>query len=305
MSWYRSLSLALLAASCHSPSAPPALAMSPAATTDGVFDVGGASLHIHCVGDGGPIVVFDAGHGSDGTAWEQVTPGLSRLTRACVYDRAGRGYSSAAPRPRTSQHMVRELHTLLERAGIPGPYVLVGHSLGGLNVRLYASQYPSEVVGMVLVDASTEEQDSRYWGLLPPAQLHKLQDILHESPEGMTYDAFRESMAQLRAAPRVLGGMPLVVLTHGKEEPEELGVSPEVSAQMARAWGEMQAELPRLSSNSAHVVAVNSRHFIQFDAPKLVVAAVREVVLSQREHRHVNADVLAPLASEAPAPEAR
>jgi pimeloyl-ACP methyl ester carboxylesterase len=97
---------------------------------DGLVDIGGRSLHIHCAGHGSPVVVLDAGLGNDGGTWADVQPELARFTRACVYDRAGRGYSDPSPKPHTSQHIVTDLHELLGRAGIEGPYVLVGHSLG-------------------------------------------------------------------------------------------------------------------------------------------------------------------------------
>jgi pimeloyl-ACP methyl ester carboxylesterase len=261
-----------------------------------VVDVGGRSLHIHCVGQGAPVVVLDAGLGDDGSTWSQVQPEVARITRTCVYDRAGTGYSSAAPRPHTSRQMVEELHALLQRAAVPGPYVLVGHSLGGLNVRLYASAHEAEAVGLVLVDATTEDQDTRFWGLLPSDTLRAFQAGLRDNREGLDYEAFLASMADLRGVERSLGDTPLVVLTHGKEESPPPGVSAEVAAKMARAWREMQSELPRLSSNSVHVIAENSQHYIHWDASRLVVAAVREAVGAARTHAHLDASVLSPLA---------
>ncbi|NTU81141.1 MAG: alpha/beta hydrolase [Chloroflexales bacterium] len=104
---------------------------------------------------------MDAGANDFSLFWARVQPEVVRIARVCVYDRAGLGWSEPSPHERTSPTMVRELHTLLERAGEPGPYVLVGHSLGGLNMRLFAQQHPAEVVGLVLVDAAHEEQDLR------------------------------------------------------------------------------------------------------------------------------------------------
>jgi pimeloyl-ACP methyl ester carboxylesterase len=186
--------------------------------------------------------------------------------------------------------MVRELHALLGRAGLTGPYVLVGHSLGCLNVRLYRSEHPGDVVGMVLVDAAMEGQDARYWSLIPSEELHAFQTALRDHREGLDFDAFRTSMAEVRGAK--LGDLPLVVLTRGKEPPPPPGVTAEVHARMAQVWREMQAELPRLSSNSAHVIAENSGHYVHQDAPRLVVAAVREVVGAVRTHARVDASRL-------------
>lgn len=135
-----------------------------------LVDIGGYRLHIHCSGEGKPTVVIDSGLGDFSLGWSLVQPEVAKFTRVCTYDRAGYGWSDSGPKPRTSQQVVKELHTLLVNAGVEGPYVLVGHSGGGLNVRLYASQYPGEVVGMVLVDPAHEESWSRF-----PAQVWKVQ----------------------------------------------------------------------------------------------------------------------------------
>jgi pimeloyl-ACP methyl ester carboxylesterase len=143
------------------------------------FDVGGYRLNIHCAGEGSPTVVFDAGAGESGFAWSQIQTEVARRTRACWFDRAGFGWSDPGPYPRTAAKMSAELHTLLQRAGIPGPYVLVGHSLGGLNARVYAGLYPGEVGGAVLVDAAHEDEPRRAPKFmlgrgLPPALWHPL-----------------------------------------------------------------------------------------------------------------------------------
>jgi pimeloyl-ACP methyl ester carboxylesterase len=123
-----------------------------------LVDVGGYRLHAACQGEGSPTVVMEAAIGETGLMWSLVQPAVAQITRACVYDRAGYGWSDASPRPRTAAVMVEELHTLLGTAQVPGPYVLVGHSLGGLLVRLYAARYPQEVAGLVLVDSAHEQQ---------------------------------------------------------------------------------------------------------------------------------------------------
>jgi|LGOV01.1.fsa_nt_gb pimeloyl-ACP methyl ester carboxylesterase len=137
-----------------------------------LVDVGGYHLHINCSGEGKPTVVIDSGLGDFSLGWSLVQPEVAKFTRVCTYDRAGYGWSDSGPKPRTSQQIVKELHTLLANAGIEKPYVLVGQSGGGLNLRLYASQYPGEVVGMVLVDPAHEEQ----WSRLPP-QVWKVQIV--------------------------------------------------------------------------------------------------------------------------------
>lgn len=129
--------------------------------TGQMVDVGGYRLHIDCRGNGSPTVVMDAGLTEPSLMWALVQPHVSNTTRVCVYDRAGLGWSDTSPEPRTAEVMVDELHTLLNNANVTGPYIMVGHSTGGMLVRLYAHSYPAEVVGMVLVDAQHEDQFSR------------------------------------------------------------------------------------------------------------------------------------------------
>jgi pimeloyl-ACP methyl ester carboxylesterase len=120
-----------------------------------MVDVGGHSLHINCVGQGSPTVVLDAGSGEWSAQWVRVQQEVSYTTRVCAYDRAGMGWSEMGPEPRDARRISGELHTLLGKAGIEGPYVLVGHSFGGMYMQTYAARYPDEVVGVALVDSST------------------------------------------------------------------------------------------------------------------------------------------------------
>jgi pimeloyl-ACP methyl ester carboxylesterase len=119
-------------------------------------DVGERSLNIFCSGNGSPAVISDSGRGMPGYSWLRVQPELAKLTRACWYDRAGYGWSDAAAGARTSAAIVTDLHQLLQAAEVASPYVLVGHSFGGLNARIYYARYPHDVSGMVLVEPSHE-----------------------------------------------------------------------------------------------------------------------------------------------------
>ena len=124
-----------------------------------LVDVGGYRLHVYCIGEGSPTVVLEAGSGGKGViAWSLVQERMAITTRVCSYDRAGLGWSDPDPtdQPRPSLRVAQSLYTLLHNAGIDGPYVLVGHSSGGLHVRSFASQYPEEVVGMVLLGTRIE-----------------------------------------------------------------------------------------------------------------------------------------------------
>jgi pimeloyl-ACP methyl ester carboxylesterase len=136
-----------------------------------MVDVGGYRLHIDCQGDpeGSPTVVMDAGQGEPCLTWASVQPEVAGFTRVCTYDRAGLGWSERGPKPRTAANIVAELRALLTAAGVEPPYVLVGHSAGGLYLRLLAQEIPDQVAGMVLVDAGHEELNVR-----PPESVVKM-----------------------------------------------------------------------------------------------------------------------------------
>ncbi len=276
-----------------------------------LVDVGGYKMHIDCTGQGIPTVILDSGLGDSYISWNKVQPQIAQFARVCSYDRAGLGYSDSSPRPRTSKDIAEELHTLLHNAGkssgISPPYILVGHSMGGYDMRLYASLYRSEVAGMVLVDASHPEQQKRF-----PAALNDMdaswvrdQEFLefttplgiprllgfcahevdaraaecnfHSEREGVVeLKAFPESAAQT-AATGSLGDLPLAVLSHDPDKPQ-----PDMPEDLVKpindAWQQMQTELSHLSTRGTRVVAKNSGHYIQLDRPELVIEAVRAVV---------------------------
>jgi pimeloyl-ACP methyl ester carboxylesterase len=125
-------------------------------------EVGGYSLHLYCTGEGSPTVVVDTGNGDFSTGWQGIQPEVAEFTRICTYDRAGYGWSDASSLPRNAANFALELHTLLSNAGEKPPFLLVGHSLGGFTVRMFANQYPDEVAGVVLVDAGHEDQLERF-----------------------------------------------------------------------------------------------------------------------------------------------
>jgi pimeloyl-ACP methyl ester carboxylesterase len=125
-----------------------------------LVDVGGWRLHLNCTGTvraGQPTMILEPGMGDFSVEWSLVQPGVAKFARVCSYDRAGDGWSDWGPHPRTFRQIVYELHTLLDKAGVKPPFVLVGQSYGGWLVRLYALTYPSDVVGMVLVDVGADD----------------------------------------------------------------------------------------------------------------------------------------------------
>ncbi|HYP45036.1 MAG TPA: alpha/beta hydrolase [Propionibacteriaceae bacterium] len=119
-----------------------------------LIDVGVHRLHLNCTGSGSPTVVLDPGAGMKSSDLRLVSPAVARDTRVCVYDRAGRGWSEPAATPQDAKQITTDLHTLLQRGQVPGPYVLAGHSFGGLYALTFAARYPDEVAGMVLVDST-------------------------------------------------------------------------------------------------------------------------------------------------------
>jgi pimeloyl-ACP methyl ester carboxylesterase len=272
------------------------------------FDVGGYKMHIDCTGEGTPTVILDSGLGDSYVSWRKVQPQIAKFTRVCSYDRAGIGYSDSSSQPRTSKVIAGELHALLRAAGVPPPYVLVGHSMGGYDVRVFASMYPDEVAGMVLVDASHPDQENR----LPP-ELRDMEGSWRREAEFMEYsmpfgfprlfgfcnddDAViraaecnwhtaAESVAELKAFPEsaaqtaatgALGDMPLAVLSHDPDKPSA-EFSADLDKPISDAWEKMQEELAHLSTRGTRVIAKNSSHYIQLDRPDVVVDAVRSGV---------------------------
>ena len=287
-------SLIFLLAAC---SAPAATALPPTATQslptvvpshtappviNGKVDVGGYSLYLNCKGTGSPTVILDSGLGSDSNAWLTVMPRVQGSARICAYDRAGLGRSDPAPTtPRTSLDMVTDLHNLLKNAHIEGVYVLVGASIAGFNVRLYASEYPQEVVGIVMVDASHPDQLARFLAALPPESsdesgaLQELRRSLSEPIQSREEMDIEASAAQVRAT-GLLGNIPLTVLTAGAESATEIDIK------LDEVWLEMQKELAALSSNSTHIVVPDANHCIQCDAPDVVADAILNVVNATR-----------------------
>jgi len=128
--------------------------MLPYAQPGQLVDIGGRRINMHCAGSGAPTVVLMAGIFSWSLVWYKTQPVIAQKTRVCAFDRAAYGFSDPAPRPQILSEVVDDLHAVLKAGSIPGPYVLVGHSLGGLEARVYTQRWPQEIVGMVLVDTA-------------------------------------------------------------------------------------------------------------------------------------------------------
>ena len=302
----------------------PAAAETVATSGDsaGLVDIGGRSLYLECRGRGSPTVILEAGLLSRSDIWSRdhkesegqrtmVLPGVSEFTRVCAYDRPGTigtvnpdldpdgplfhpSRSDPVPQPRTARDMAADLHALLRAAGVPGPYVLVGHSAGGLVVRLYASAYPDDVVGMVLVDATPADVWLRFEEALSPAQWAEFEALTVSNPElraaypeaerlwtaPLANDASTGQVHQAQAD-TPLRPMPLAVLSHGVPFAAPFPGWP--GDAMEGVMLELQGDLARLVPNARHVIATESGHDIHQDQPALVVEAVRQVVAGVRE----------------------
>jgi pimeloyl-ACP methyl ester carboxylesterase len=270
-----------------------------------LIDMGGYRLHINCEGTGTPTVILDAGLGDWSTHWTAVQSLLKADTQVCSYDRAGYGWSDPGPRPRDSQRIVTELHSLLEKAEIAPPYVLVGHSFGGINMRLYASTYPGETAGLVLVDASHPDSlpyRRNAFGTGPATTSNQLMVSRYVEPEEKNYPieakaamednllrtkaqvtsrgeyrALGNSVQELEQA-KPLGDIPLTVISRGRRE-WPAGEEGDVKE---KSWHEQQAELAQLSHISAFVVAQNSGHHVHIDQPDLVAHMVSNMIQADR-----------------------
>jgi pimeloyl-ACP methyl ester carboxylesterase len=278
-----------------------------------LVDVGGHRLHIHCTGaaDAAPTVILDAGSGMASPAWGLVQPAVAAATRVCAYDRAGNGWSEAGPDPRDGRQIASELRALLDRAAIGGPYVLVGHSLGGLYMRAFADAYPNDVAGLALVDSSHPDQRERspairselesFRGLLSALPAITRLGIVRLAGLGITgtpdlppdprgaMTAFAASpeqyvtmLKELDAFPASAdvvrphadyGALPLAVVTAGESTPE---------------WLTMQTELGGLSSNSTHRIINGATHLsllLSADGAAATSEAILAVVDAARSGR--------------------
>jgi pimeloyl-ACP methyl ester carboxylesterase len=274
-----------------------------------MVDVGDRKMHIVCSGRG-PSVVLEAGFGGWSIDWASIQPDIAKFARVCSYDRAGMGYSDRGPAEAASRRgTAQDLHTLLDRAGVRPPYVLVGHSLGGLFVREFARRHPEDTAGLVFVDSTHEEiaksvskknldralsqlrqlRYARY--LMPFGVQHLLGLSISNAPElpkstraqaeaigyrSTSYFALYDGMAALvreneRGSLKAepIPAVPLSVIA-SEENLDD--------AEHGKVWGELQHELAGMSPDSSYVVAKGSGHFVMVQRPHVVLDAIRDVL---------------------------
>jgi pimeloyl-ACP methyl ester carboxylesterase len=253
---------------------------------------GGRSLYLKCYGSGSPTVVLEAGFGGSTNNWREVQAPLGRTTRTCAYDRAGLGNSLPIPGVHDAGDEINDLQRLLDHARLTPPYVLVGHSYGGLVVRLFANAHPSETAGVVLVESMGRNQDRR---LLPiwraqPARVRRLLPKPGTNPVEDGVDIIAGEALDAKAG--TLGDTPLAVISRGRPDDSGPPLPPSARGPADRLWATMQDELGALSSDHVHVIALRSGHFVQrtLDGqPGVVIAAVRAVVRAARTGTHLPA----------------
>jgi len=264
-----------------------------------LVDIGGRSLHIRCFESavGGPTAILAAGDGDYSTRWTAVQELLAPRVRSCAYDRAASGWSDPGPAPPTLRQQAFDLHALLDAMPVRGPYVLVGHSMSGLLLRVYAERYGTDVVGFVLVDPTHE--DTRLGRTLPGSSEVRIVRVRQEAtnrtiPEprltgpslsgppapGSLYLA--EELQQLHLSRQTnsvpFGNRPLIVLAGTRPQAVPPGVSAETWAVLEQEKGEEKVDLTRLSRNSKLVRDPLSGHKIHVENPTLVANAIEEVV---------------------------
>src|ERR1017187_1952005 len=285
-----------------------------------MYSVGGYKTHLYCIGSGTPTIVLESGLGDDFLIWGRVQPELAKATRVCSYDRSGLGWSEVRPGPRDSNTVSEQLHALLVQAGISGPFLLMGHSLGGLHIRAYASRYPMEIVGLVLVDSSSPEQLTRFPRSVVEFQRHfynielnrlkwktalGLRRVLGrcgETPPG--YEAYATFFKADDCIPSLItaaqrefdvfqlscreaaqtGPFPNLPILIFSEDPNhrDQDIPANILNEMSPVWNSLQEELKNLSARSRRIVVKGTSHYIQAQRPELLNKEVTNFVLQIR-----------------------
>ena len=283
------LATGLIVASCQGDSRP---------SSDQMVSIGSHRLQMHLEGNGAPAVVIDAGITDQLDKLRPLQERLARVTRVITYNRAGYGQSEPGPLPRHSGREAEELKALLEKASVPGPYVLVGHSLGALNMQVFASKYPDDVAGMVLLDPpplsfiiGQEYKDLRVMAEQMTAEWQAIADSAAKSTDArekarsaffqMIASEHREMFgetARLVDAVSMFGNMPLVVLAAGKPNPAFGAVAEEYQ----RYWVVQSRALAKRSTNGKFILAERASHYLYLDVPELVAQNILSVVYEVR-----------------------
>jgi pimeloyl-ACP methyl ester carboxylesterase len=268
----------------------------PKANIEGMFDVSGHKMRLECYGEGSPTIVLEQGWGvslSD-RVWDNVIPNLAAETRVCVYDRFNTGASESIG-SHTFEQAAEEWQGLTQTARLKPPYIVVGHSFGGLFALTHASHYPVEVAGVALVDSTHLDLCAKFLAVLPtpsPDDSGALNDIREGcrsgQPEGTLegIDLDKVGLQEIQAI-KSLGDIPLIVLVaapsnknFGQHWP---GILPDVAVKLDQVWLDAQKEYAALSSDSQLIIADHAGHYVQADEPELVVKAIFSLLDKARQ----------------------
>jgi pimeloyl-ACP methyl ester carboxylesterase len=266
----------------------PTTSLTSTPTAEGSIDVGGYKLNYQCFGQGTPPVIVEAALGDVpiiSLSWQAVTQKIQTLTRICIYDRVDG--------VRTSQAIAEDLHALLSQIPVPGPYLLVAHSLGGYHVRVFAHLYPADVAGMILVDTTQPDAITAFATAYPTYSPGESPGITHyrdaqETPlppdrfGGLDFNASTEQVRQAGS----LGDLPLIVISQSPN-PNNWAISGftlEDKQRFAAVWQGLQADLATLSSQGVFLTAKNSNHDIPRHEPQIIIDAITQMVDEIRKH---------------------
>ncbi|MBP1904705.1 pimeloyl-ACP methyl ester carboxylesterase [Paenibacillus turicensis] len=274
-----------------------------------LVDVGGFSLHINKMGQGSPTIIFESGSGETSLEWYDIPKQLSQYATVVTYDRAGYGWSETATQERSGKNIVQELYTALQKEGLHGPYIMVGHSLGGMYARLFAQEYRDQVAGLVLVDARPENDErltaSIYKrenikgqlssglimllkhsgvmrlfknvlleGLIEP---DKRDEFINVTAKASFFKAKEEEgtlayLTEELIAEQNLGELPVKIIARGiAPNYASLGISKEGGKQLEQIWMEGQQQMLAISSNTEMIIAEASGHYVMWDQPELLI----------------------------------
>jgi pimeloyl-ACP methyl ester carboxylesterase len=279
-----------------------------------LIDIGDHKLNLKLKGNGGPLVVFESGLDPGGSlVWDQVQDEVSTFTSTASYDRAGILWSERGNNPKTGEAMAMELYKLLKKADQNGPYILVGHSLAGYFLRSFVAKYPEEILGIIFVEAAHPDQSHRFpeevasmpsmppdWilefvnsiGIVRQFRLFFANEssktdslnIISNSYLPVSVPAVLEEMKNTEAlaeeAGKIssFGDIPLIVITGTSVTRREDYPTQELGIKVEEIWMQMQKELLELSTNSEHVLASKSGHYVQLEQPEVVIEAIRKML---------------------------
>ncbi len=290
-----------------------------------MIDIGTHHLHLYSLGEGTPVVVLENGAGENVLSWWSVQSEIAKFTQVVSYDRSGLGWSERGSVPRTGANVVQELHQVLTTARLPPPYILVGHSMGGVHIRMFRQAYPELVAGMVMVDSSHEQQVARFKESVPAVDASR--DTYLQTMRELAAKTRAEVVADLEAQMPLTAFVPeLAALMRDRRRPETLSVqleeyelsleildqpdgfvrdlgdlplrvltqttpmssedmTAEDGALMLQIFQGLQTEIASRSTRGTQTLVANSGHYIQRDQPQIVIDAVREIIELVREQQ--------------------